>query len=113
MKGGGINTVVMASGAVDDIPRRRGVIRDLLGDTVRDRGFPLVEMLVAVQHEVDAVFEQQRFERCLAFYALKHRVNTTATTQLFQQFFKIRTFELGSLNIPQWYSHTTAYGPQQ
>ena len=69
--GRGLSTIIMASRPIDDVPRRCRVVCDFLRDTIRNRGFSLVEMLVTMQHEVDAVFEEQRLEGCLALFALE------------------------------------------
>jgi len=61
-QGGSVKAVIMASGAIDDVPRSSGVVK-LLGHTIGDSCVALVEMLMAMQDKVDTVLKEEGFER--------------------------------------------------
>lgn len=56
----------MSGGTINNIPRRSRIIGNLLGGAVVDGALPLVEMLVSLDHEIDAVLEEEGLEGLLA-----------------------------------------------
>lgn len=75
---GGVETVIVSTGAVDHVPGSCGIVGNLLRDIIGNGGVALVEVLVAVEHEVDAILNQDRFEGSLALSA-NRRANVPGT----------------------------------
>ena len=74
----GVETVIVSTGAVDHVPGSCGIVGNLLRDIIGNGGVALVEVLVAVEHEVDAILNQDRFEGSLALSA-NRRANVPGT----------------------------------
>lgn len=75
---GGVEPVIVSTGAVDHVPGSCGIVGDLLSDVVGNGGVALVEVFVAVEHEVDAVLDQDGLEGSLALSA-NRRANVPGT----------------------------------